>query len=307
MVASPPPPSGGDDGNGGGNSGGSGCQSDADCNLVDANAACAANRCDVGTGICSVEYFAGQYCGEKPPADGIHCWKDQAKCVDGVAECPAPAFQDKGFPCRPKNGACDIAEVCSGESLTCPVVDEVVAAGEVCDKAVLPCEENALCPGPAADASDLAAVTASKTCPEKPVSKPSKPCREAKDKCDVTEYCDGSLRTCPDDYYKTNGYWLKTSNNLFLCEIGTEWLAQRSLDGVQPGKGVTAYYPMIGYTSENGIISADCLDREVTLDCPPDATGKVQALSNVAFFECDPATGAWEVMGTKIEVDGERQ
>ncbi|NLH47116.1 MAG: hypothetical protein GX444_00785 [Myxococcales bacterium] len=152
-----------------------------------------AESCDGSAKTCPADAFAPSTL-ECRAAAGI-C--DVAEnCTGGAAACPADAKQPGGTECRAKTAFCDVAESCDGTANTCPV-DAFVPAGTVCNAASTDPEE--MC-----DADDVCAGT-SAACIEK--WKPStQSCRTAVNNCDVTEFCTGSLKTCPVDGFQPTSF-----------------------------------------------------------------------------------------------------
>ena len=90
------------------------------------------------------------------------------------------------------NGACDVAEVCSGTSGTCPA-DGFAAAGTSCRPATGACDVAAVCTG------------ASSSCPANGFAPAGTPCRPATGDCDLAEACTGGSANCPPDESQPNG------------------------------------------------------------------------------------------------------
>jgi hypothetical protein len=110
-------------------------------------------------------------------------------CDPSVEPCCAADcahFAPADAVCREANGACDVAETCSGEDAACPD-DGVASAVTVCRPADGPCDVADRCDG------------ASTECPADEVAGKSRTCRPADGACDVAERCDGTSTQCPAD------------------------------------------------------------------------------------------------------------
>ena len=117
------------------------------------------------------------------------------QCDDGVANgttgscCAANCtFRAMGQVCRPGTGVCDVAEVCTGSSSTCPAngfqpmgfICRAASPGQVCDF-----EETCSGSGP--------------NCPNDIPQPIGTVCRPSAGVCDLTETCDGVSNFCPAD------------------------------------------------------------------------------------------------------------
>src|SRR5439155_1748073 len=95
-------------------------------------------------------------------------------------------FLTSSTTCRGAAGECDLAEVCSGSSATCPA-DAKVAAATVCRPTAGVCDVAESCDG------------VSNTCPTDLFQPPTTVCRPAAGVCDAAENCTGSSAACPPD------------------------------------------------------------------------------------------------------------
>jgi MYXO-CTERM domain-containing protein len=127
--------------------------------------------------------LAGDEC---RPADGV-C--DVAEVCSGTsADCPDNGFL-AGDECRPADGVCDVAEVCSGTSTDCP--DDGFLAGGECRPVNGDCDVAEECTGDSAD------------CPADIYLPESTECRPSTDACDPAEVCTGNSAECPEDVAAT--------------------------------------------------------------------------------------------------------
>ena len=111
-------------------------------------------------------------------------------CTGTSATCPVDAFQPASVECRPAAGDCDVAESCTGAGPACPLdgfkpatVECRAAAGE-CDVAETCTGTSARCP------SDLKSTAV---------------CRPSAGPCDVAARCTGASDVCPDNAFKSDG------------------------------------------------------------------------------------------------------
>ena len=113
------------------------------------------------------------------------------RCVAGVRECTVELAPSTTV-CRESDGACDMAETCTGTSPTCPV-DALLPAGSECRAAMGACDVAEACSGSSA------------ACPANGYLPAASACRPAAGECDVAESCSGSSGDCPADAFATTG------------------------------------------------------------------------------------------------------
>jgi cysteine-rich repeat protein len=106
----------------------------------------------------------------------------QEVCTGTSPTCPADAKSTA--PCRAAAGDCDLAESCNGVSNTCPA-DAVKPAATTCRIANGACDVAETCNG------------TSPLCP--PDAKRTTECRASAGDCDAAEFCDGVGNDCPAD------------------------------------------------------------------------------------------------------------
>jgi len=112
--------------------------------------------------------------------DGNTCTAD---VCDGAGVCThAPG--NAGTTCRSAAGACDLAELCTGSSASCPA-DEIAAAGTTCRPVAGTCDVAEACTG------------ASVLCPADVFVAGGTVCRASAGQCDVAESCTGTAAACP--------------------------------------------------------------------------------------------------------------
>src|SRR6266496_3158552 len=175
---------------------------------------------------------AGSHC-----VNGVCC--DNA-CNGGCGACNLPGHVGmctavtSGTVCRAANGACDVAEICSGSSTTCPG-NGFAASSTVCRAAADVCDQSENCPGNSANCpadAKLANGTActddgnpctTDTCNGTAVAcqhaagNAGTQCRAAADVCDVAATCTGSSSTCPANSFKPSSTVCRGSAG--ICDV----------------------------------------------------------------------------------------
>ena len=155
------------------------------------------SACQTGTVDCS---GATPACtGPAPSPAGTICREaaglcDVAETCNGIGTtCPDDTMLTAGTPCRDAAGVCDVAEYCAGDTAACPT-NFLRPTGHECNPAQGLCDAPEVCSG-------------SIDCPEASGPAPAgTPCRSAgANDCDVTELCEGTAFTCPDDALKPFG------------------------------------------------------------------------------------------------------
>src|SRR5215831_749988 len=170
-------------------------------------------------------------CGNGVVESGEAC--DQGPANGTAASCCTSgcAFRSAGMVCRTASTGetCDVAEVCTGSSATCPpdgvkpvgTVCRAASAGEACDVAETCDGTSKLCPadhfahagtvcraasaGETCDATEVC-TGSSPSCPPDNVKPAGTVCRAASagQFCDVAETCNGIVKTCPADAFKSS-------------------------------------------------------------------------------------------------------
>jgi hypothetical protein len=107
-------------------------------------------------------------------------------CSGNSGECAADGFAANGFLCRAKNGVCDVEETCSGTSGACPA-DAFSVSSVVCRATVSQCDKVEFCTG------------TNGQCPPDTKAPATQVCRASAGACDVAELCDGVRDACPTD------------------------------------------------------------------------------------------------------------
>jgi len=132
---------------------------------------------------------------------GMSCttdWKSTGisptvQCTSGACcDTSTGKYRANTYVCRAKDGACDVAEKCTGSSATCPT-DGYASSSTVCSSASGPCENDAKCTG------------SSKTCPSKTYKSSSTVCNASSGACENDAKCSGSSATCPSKTFKASG------------------------------------------------------------------------------------------------------
>lgn len=136
-------------------------------------------------------------------ADGFCC---DAECGGGALDCQACAAAmgasadgactviAAGTECRAGSGVCDVAEVCDGSSVECPV-DGFAAMGTRCGEVASDaCDLDDTCTGSSAECITALRAPAGTVC------------RGAGGACDIEETCDGIDAACPADVLRPRGH-----------------------------------------------------------------------------------------------------
>lgn len=181
---------------------------------------CSANS-ECASGFCTDGFCCDQACGGGDDSDCQVCSKAKGATADGrctlrsaaivcrpalgdcdVAElctgtsptCPRDARAPNTTVCRPAAGSCDLPEFCDGSAARCPGKDGKRPRGYLCRAAAGPCDAEEVCDG------------IKVTCPPdlKIRSTERKQCRAAVGRCDVAEYCNGE-DACPNDEFVSKG------------------------------------------------------------------------------------------------------
>src|SRR3989475_4476168 len=132
------------------------------------------------------------------PAD--HCTGRINACVD--------AYKAASVTCRPSAGQCDVAEMCTGTSGTCPA-DAFQSATTHC----MGSSQSGVCDNDAADhctGTSNVCVDAYKAA--------SVTCRESAGQCDVAETCTGTSGTCPADAFSASSTHCMGSSHSGVCD-----------------------------------------------------------------------------------------
>jgi hypothetical protein len=179
--------------------------------------------------VCSV--VAQALCGNGVVESGEDC--DQGMANGTAASCCTSGctFRSAGMVCRAASTgeACDVAEVCTGSSASCPpdgvkpvgTICRAASAGQMCDVAETCDGTSKLCPadqfahagtvcraasaGEACDATEVCTGN-SPSCPPDSVKPAGTVCRAASagQFCDLAETCNGSGKICPPDGFKSS-------------------------------------------------------------------------------------------------------
>ncbi|MGH3580930.1 MAG: hypothetical protein ACRERC_06295 [Candidatus Binatia bacterium] len=185
-------------------------------------------QCDQGSGVNgTLASCCSATCGFKTAGtactdDGNVCSTDT--CNGSSVVCQHPAG-NAGFTCRASVGVCDLTELCTGASTTCPgdakstavcrgsagVCDLVDSCNGVSNTCPADAKSTAVC-RPSAGVCDVtdSCNGVADTCPVD--IKSTAVCRPAVGICDVAEVCDGLADTCDADALRPNG---------FVCNAGS--------------------------------------------------------------------------------------
>jgi RHS repeat-associated protein len=190
---------------------------------------CCDTACNGGCGACNL---AGKVGTCSAVASGTVCRASAGTC--DVAEtcsgtsltCPTDGFQPATTVCRASAGTCDVAEKCSGTSASCPA-DGFIASGTVCRASAGTCDVAETCSGTSA------------SCPADGFQPSTTVCRASAGACDVAEKCSGTSASCPADGFMASGSVCRASAG--TCDVA-ETCSGTSVscpaDGFQPATTV---------------------------------------------------------------------
>lgn len=223
---------------------------------------------------------SGAECTTDLCVDGVCC---TSACGAGVADCQACSVAAGGTIdgtctalgaavaaltiCRGAAGACDVEEVCSPTSMTCPT-NVLVSGGTTCRMSTAPCDRRETCDG------------TSVACPVDELEAAGYQCRGGAGPCDAPELCTGMSATCPTDGVRPAG---------FVCAAATagECDADDTCDGVSVGCALR----FAAATSTCGPTPSGVCDAQD--HCAGTSAGCVATF--VAGALCRPASGACDV------------
>jgi hypothetical protein len=194
------------------------------------------------------------------------------QCTSGACcNTTTQTFKPAGTQCRASAGVCDVAEVCTGSSATCPA-NGYVAAGTVCRASAGVCDVAEVCTGSSA------------ACPANGYASSATVCRYTTAACGVSEYCTGSSATCPADQHKPAGTLCRAENVAAGCDA-PEYCTGSSQ--VCPDNG----WKPAGTVCRPAASACDAAEvcSGVTGTCPADAPAAAGTVCRAAATECDVA------------------
>jgi len=153
------------------------------------NGVCCDTACNGGCGVCNLPGKVGTCSAASSTTvcraqNGV-C--DVAETCSGTSlSCPSDAVAALGTVCRPQNGICDVAETCNGTTKACPA-DGFAPPTTVCHASIGTCDTTVACTGN------------SPSCPPDMPAPAGTVCRPAAGGCDVAETCTGNSSLCPAD------------------------------------------------------------------------------------------------------------
>jgi hypothetical protein len=161
--------------------------------------------------------------------DGNVCTLDE--CNAGVCGHPAG---NSGATCRAAANECDLAELCTGTSTTCPT-NVYKGDGTSCSIDSNPCTRDVCssgtCTHPAGNGGTVCRVAAgpcdvadscdglTAACPADAKRPSTDTCRSAATECDAAELCDGVSDACPTDGFFLDDTPCSTDNNVCTADV----------------------------------------------------------------------------------------
>jgi len=190
-------------------------------------------------------------------------------CTGSSATCPADTLAPSGTGCRAASGVCDVAEGCTGAAAECPP-DTFVGAGTACRPSAGVCDVAESCTG------------SSGACPADGFLAPGATCRAAADVCDVLEACTGSSAACPLDVFAGAGTACRPSAG--PCDVAE---ACTGTGAACPGNAFVA----AGATCRATVGPCDRAEACAgsTAPCPADGFAPAGTVCRAATGACDAA------------------
>ena len=189
-------------------------------------------------------------------------------CSSSSATCPTNAFASSAMVCRAATDTCDLAESCTGSSALCPA-DALEPSTFVCRSSRGVCDPAETCTG------------ASATCPPE-ASVVGTVCRPAAGACDVAEVCASGNDACPSNSVVASGVACRVSTG--VCDLA------ESCDGSSATCPTDALAPMgMACGASTGPCDAPHVCTGVSASCPVNfhSAGTV---CHMAAGACDSTT-----------------
>jgi RHS repeat-associated protein len=171
------------------------------------NGVCCDTACNGGCGVCNL---AGKV-GTCSPASSTTVCRGQngacdvaEKCSGTSLTCPSDAVSPLGTVCRGQNGACDVPETCDGTTKACPA-DGFAPTTTVCRASTGTCDAAETCTG------------TSPTCPADGFAPATTVCRPSAGGCDMAEKCTGTSSLCPADGVAPAGAVCRPAQS--ICDV----------------------------------------------------------------------------------------
>jgi len=250
---------------------GSACTSPSQCaSGYCVDGVCCNSACNGGCGTCNLTGYKGTC---KPKSSTTVCRPaagacDVAeKCTGSSLSCPADCFASSTTTCRAAAGTCDVAEKCTGSSAACPT-DKFKSSTTECRASAGTCDVAEKCTGSSA------------SCPADAFAPPTTVCRAANGTCDAAETCTGSSATCPSDAKKPAGTVCRAANG--------------ACDAAETCSGSSASCPADAFASAATVCRAangtcDVAEKcsGTSASCPADAFAPASTVCRAAAGTCD--------------------
>jgi len=171
------------------------------------NGVCCDTACNGGCGVCNLSGKVGTC---SPASSTTVCRAQNGacdvaeKCSGTSLTCPVDAVAPLGTVCRAQNGICDVAETCDGMTKACPT-DGFAPATTVCHPSTGTCDATVTCTGKSA------------SCPPDTFAPAGTVCRPSAGGCDVAETCTGNSSLCPADSVAPAGSVCRPAES--ICDV----------------------------------------------------------------------------------------
>jgi len=231
---------------------------------------CCNTACNGGCGVCNLPGHVGTC---TAASSGTVCRAatgtcDVAETCSGTSlTCPTDGFAPSTTVCRAANGTCDVAEKCTGISASCPA-DTFAPSTTVCRGANGACDVAEKCTG------------ASASCPADGFVAAGTTCRASAGVCDVAEACTGTGAACPTDHFVASGTVCRAANGACdAAEACTGSSASCPADGFAPA--TTVCRAAVGACD----VAETCTGTSTA--CPADSVAPTGTVCRSAAGPCD--------------------
>lgn len=279
--------------------------------------------CDELENDCTGHDLIAFFCDDSNPCSSV-------SLCDGSGGCAPFNPTAAGTICRSATGACDLAELCTGESADCPADVQApsgtpctIGSGNPCavgqcnglgDCIEVPGNAGVLC-RPSQGGCDIAETCTgtSASCPADAFLSSSAACRSSSGICDLEERCTGSTATCPTNSFASSstacrpavgacdvqetctGTGASCPNNAFLAS-GTVCRASTAIcDSQETCTGSTAACPANAFASSSIVCRAAAGVCDVAEKCTGSSTTCPIDAVAPSTSTCRPSAGVCDI------------